>query len=187
MSIAKNIALQMIHELNAVNKEMIAEITNNNDLINSLIKTCGFTAEDLSNGEFTNTLSKSPNKAYGHTYHEFDEYGCDDHTCCECEFGDLEEDDAPCANCSNIDAQSYDCYYEPKQEHDPRPIKSYDQVYEPISHSYLECHNSHDCIHSISTCKSCKYRATKSDQVPCVGCNCIHPNSLVCFHVDDEN
>ena len=134
MSMAKGIALQVIHELKAVNKEMIAEITNNNDLINSLIKTCGFTEEDLDDGEFTNTLSKSPNVVYGYTYHEWDEDVCDEHCCGDCVYFDHDSNYEPCNKCYNMD-ESDNCYFEP--EHDPRPIKSYDDCYQPIAHAYL--------------------------------------------------
>lgn len=185
MSIAKDVALQMIHELKAVNKEMVEEITNNNDLINALIKTCGFTEEDLSNGEFTNTLSKSPNVAYGHTYHEFDEDGCYDHGCEDCAYYGLDGDDEPCNKCNSNFPNSNDCYFEPK--HDPRPIKSYDGIYEPISHAYLEIHKAEDCNHSISTCKDCEFHSTKENHVPCVGCKCLNHETGICFHINKQN
>jgi len=66
-----------------------------------------------------------------------------------------EEDEQPCMNCAGINSCSDKCYYSPK--HDPRPIKSYDECYSPMSHAYLECHSSSNCSHSISTCKYCKY------------------------------
>ena len=183
-SISKDFALTLVKELKMVNQEIIKEVTRNNDLINQIIKIYDLNEEEVSNGEFTNTLSKSPNVAYGYTYHEYDEDGCEHHYCEDCAYWDLEEDDEPCNNCSNL-SNGDNCYFEPK--HDPRPIKSYDEIYEPMSHTYLECHSSNDCEHSISSCKFCKYRAAKSDHVPCVGCNCIHADKPLCFHVYDEN
>ena len=183
-SISRNFALNLAKELKAVNKEIIQEITKNNDLINQLIRIYELDEEEVSDGEFTNTFSKSPNIAYGHSYHDFDEDGCEEHYCCDCIHTDKEQDEQPCVTCSNI-ANSDNCYFEHK--HDPRPIKSYDECYNPISHIYLECHSSNDCNHSISTCKYCKYHETPENQVPCIGCNCVNKQSVTCFHVDNEN
>ena len=185
MSLSKSLALKLIKELKSANRELIAEVTRNNDLVTSIKNKHNLSEEEIDDGEFTNTFSSSSNVAYGYKFHDFDECGCDEHYCGDCHYCDFDEYAEPCSSCVGIVACSDKCYYDEGATN--VTVKPYDDFAETRVNVYLECHKSEDCNHSISNCKSCKFRAIKQESVPCVGCNCINKESHICFHSENEN